>query len=149
VATTYTTETFFRPPEIARERLSIPAELFNRCRLLLSRCQYDYIFVPIRSMQFIAVIDKNEIIFVDSLNYAVRGDEGGRMILLAWDYSRDGSRDSLNAPVAIELVKYVAHARDLHMRLMAEFPKALDILEARAREQGCEPKLKKVIPFPK
>jgi hypothetical protein len=46
-----TNETFFRPAEIARERLSLPAALYNRCRLMLSRCEYEHVFVPVRSMQ--------------------------------------------------------------------------------------------------
>jgi hypothetical protein len=31
---------------------------------------------------------------------------------------------------------------------MAELPKALTLLEERARQQGCEPKRKKVVAFP-
>lgn len=31
---------------------------------------HEHLFVPIRSMQYLAVIDKDEIIFVDSLSYA-------------------------------------------------------------------------------
>ncbi|MCB1787310.1 MAG: hypothetical protein KDJ33_13760, partial [Gammaproteobacteria bacterium] len=69
---TVTTETFFRPDEIARERLTIPAALYNRCRLMLSRCQYAHVFVPVRSMQMQSVIDENEVIFVDNQAYAVR-----------------------------------------------------------------------------
>ena len=148
MATRFTSETFFRPHELTRERITIPAALFNRCRLMLKRCQYEHIFVPIRSMQFVAVIDEDEIIFVDSLNYAVRNGEGGRMILLAWKYAREETRDSLTAPVSIELIHYSEQARQLHNRLMAELPKALTLVEERARQQGCEPKRKKVVAFP-
>ena len=148
--TTHTTsETFFHPPELTREKIRIPAVLFNRCRLMLQRCEYDHIFVPIRSMQFIAVIDDEEIIFVDSLNYAVRDGEGGRMILLAWGIGQEGVRDSLSAPVSVDLIHYAPTARDLHSRVMVELPKALDLLEERAREHRCKPRQKKVLAFPK
>lgn len=149
MTTHITSETFFRPPELTREKIKIPAVLFNRCRLMLQRCEYDHIFVPIRSMQYIAVIDDEEIIFVDSLNYAVRDGEGGRMILLAWGFGREGVRDSLSAPVSVDLIHYAADARELHNRLMVELPKALDLLEERARKHGCEAKQKKVLAFPK
>ncbi len=149
MATRITSETFFRPPEMTREKIKIPAALFNRCRLMLQRCEYEHFFVPVRSMQFIAVVDSGEIIFVDSLNYAVRDGEGGRMILLAWEFGQEGVRDSLSAPVAVDLIHYAANARELHNRLMVELPKALDLLEERARKHGCEPKQKKVLSFPK
>ena len=145
----FTSETFFHPPELTREKIKIPAVLFNRCRLMLKRCEYDHIFVPIRSMQYIAVIDDEEIIFVDSLNYAMRDGEGGRMIILAWQFDREKERDSLSTPVTIDLIHYVPGVRDLQNRLMVELPKALDLLEQRAREHGCEPKRKKVLAFMK
>ena len=144
-----TSETFFRPPELTREKIKISAVLFNRFRLMLHRCEYDHIFVPIRSMQFIAIIDNEEIIFVDSLSYAVRNGEGGRMILLAWGFGQNGARDSLSAPVSMDLIHYAEGVRDLHNRLMVELPKALDMLQERARTQGCEPKRKNVLAFPK
>lgn len=148
VATRFTRETFFRPHELTREQASIPAVLFNRCRLILRHCQYENVSVPIRSMHFVAVLEENEIVFVDSLNYAVRNGEGGRMILLAWKYARTKRRDSLTAPVSIELIQYAEHARKFHNRLMAELPKALTLFEKRAHQLDCEPKRKKVVAIP-
>ncbi len=144
----FSTETFFRPAELERERLSIPAALFNRCRLLVARCESEHVFVPIRSMQYLAVIDRQEIIFVDNHGgYAVSNGEGGRLIVVAWVFQQDTGRDSLNEPVTIELVFYSADTREIHRRLMSEFPKALDRLEEKQRESGCEPKQKIVLPF--
>jgi hypothetical protein len=114
---------------------------------MLKRCEYDHSFVPIRSMQYIAVIDDEEIIFIDSFNYAMRDGEGGRMIMLAWQIDREKERDSLSAPVSIGLIHYAPGIRDLQNRLMVELPKALDLLEQRAREHGCEPKHNKVLAF--
>lgn len=141
------TETFFRPEEIARERLSIPAALYNRCRLVLSRCQYEHVFVPVRSMQMQSVIDEDEIIYVDNQAYAVRDGQGGRLIMLAWAFRHDQSRDGLNEPAPIELIYYHSSARELHNRLIGEFAKALDLMEQRYREHGCEARSKKVLPF--
>jgi len=145
--TAITTETFFLPDEVTRTSSQIPAALFNRCRLLLSRCRYEHIFVPVRSMQYLAVIDSEEIIFVDSQAYAVRGGEGGRMILLAWQFRPELRPDALNEPVPIELVYYHPDAMEIQRRMLGEFNKSLDILETRYQENGCEARLKKVLPF--
>lgn len=145
---TASSETFFRPDEVARERLSIPAALYNRCRLVLSRCQYEHIFVPIRAMQVLAVIDEEEIIFVDNQAYAVKDGEGGRLIVLAWKFRHDQRGDDLTGPAPIELVYYQDRSRDLHNRLIGEFAKALDLMEQRYREHGCEARAKKVLAFP-
>ena len=142
-------EVFFRPDEIACERLNIPAALYNQCRLMLSRCQYEHIFVPVRSMQFQAVIDPDEVIFVDNLAYAVRDGEGGKLIRLAWKFRHDTERESLTEPAPIDLIYYDDDARELHTRLIGEFKKALDLLEERARKEGCQPKTRRVLPFPK
>ncbi len=64
--TRYTRETFFRPDEVERQAWSITADVYNRCQLLLSRSETGCVFVPIRNMQYVAVIDAEEIIFVDS-----------------------------------------------------------------------------------
>ena len=142
-------EVFFRPDELACERLTIPASLYNQCRLMLSRCQYDHIFVPVRTMQIQAVIDQEEVIFVDNQAYAVREGEGGRLIRLAWKFRRDQEREGLTEPAPIDLIYYDDKARALHTRLIGEFKKALDSLEQRARKQGCEARTKRVLPFPK
>ncbi|MGB5776079.1 MAG: hypothetical protein WBP89_15615 [Sedimenticolaceae bacterium] len=139
--------TFFRPDEIAREDVHIPAALFNRCRLLLSRCDYAHVFVPVRTMQLQAVIDAQEIIFVDNQAYAVRDGEGGRLIMLTWRFRRDRQRDDLNRPAPIELVYYHSSARELHDRLIGDFAKALYRVEQRHKESGCEPRTKHVLPF--
>ena len=142
-------EVFFRPDEIACERLTIPAPLYNQCRLMLSRCEYEHIFVPVRTMQFQAVIDRDEVIFVDNLAYAVRDGEGGKLIRLAWKFRHDTERESLTEPAPIDLIYYDDDARELHTRLIGEFKKSLDLLEERARKEGCQPKARRVLPFPK
>ncbi len=142
-------ETFFRPDEVARERLCIPAALYNRCRLALSRFRYGHVFVPVRSMQVQSVIDEEEIIFVDNQAYAVRDGQGGKLIMLAWLFRYDQNRVDLHEPAPIELVYYQDNARDLHQRLIGEFGKALDLVEQRARQDRGEPHSKRVLPFPK
>ncbi len=142
-----TTETFFRPAEIAREQVNLPAPLFNRCVLLLNHSTNNNVFVPVRTMQYQAVIDADEIIFVDNQGYAVQDGEGGRLIILAWQVPMHKSRDSLSEPVPIEVVYYVNDDHGIHRRLIGEFPKALDIFEDRLKESNKNEMAAVILPF--
>jgi hypothetical protein len=142
------TEVFFRPEETARERVTLPAELYNRCRLLLARCSRPHVFVPIRSMQYQAVIDTGEIIFVDNQGYAVRDGRGGRLIVLAWQVAHDGPpRASLAEPVPIEIIYYGSETHDTHRRLMSEFPRALSLYEAKQQRESGGYRTAAILPF--
>jgi hypothetical protein len=129
-----TTETFFRPEEVAREQVNLPAPLFNRCVLLLNRGTNGNVFIPVRTMQYQAVIDDEEIIFVDNQGYAVQDGRGGRLIILSWQMPMHKSRDSLNEPVPIEVVYYIREDHSIHRRLIGEFPKALDLYNGRRND---------------
>jgi hypothetical protein len=141
------TETFFRPEALAVERLTIPAALYNGCRLTLSRCSNVHAFVPVRSMQIMAVIGREEVIFVDSQDYAVQDDEGGKLICLAWIFRHAAGRDDLTDPAPIELKYYREDARQLHNRLVGEFAQTLDMMAERLRNEDCKPRVSKVVPF--
>jgi hypothetical protein len=138
---------FFRRTENAREQVSLPAPLFNRCLLLLNHSSTTHVFVPVRSMQFQAVIDADEIIFVDNHAYAVENGHGGRLIVLAWEVALHRPRDSVSEPVPIEVVYYGAERHETHRRLMSEFPKTLDTWEARLREGQTENRTAAILPF--
>lgn len=142
-----TTEIFFRPGETARERVTLPAPLYNRCRLLLARCTRPHVFVPIRSMQYQAVIDSEEIIFVDNQGYAVYDGRGGRLIVLAWQVLPDSPRESLAKPVPIEIVYYGSETHDTHRRLMSEFPKALSLYEEKQQRESGGIQTASILPF--
>jgi hypothetical protein len=142
-----TTETFFRPQEVAREHVNLPAPLFNRCVLLLNRSITRNAFIPVRSMQYQAVIDSDEIIFVDNQGYAVQNGKGGRLIILAWQVAMHNARDSLSEPVPIDVVYYVSHDHDTHRRLIGEFPKAMDIHEQRMKENDNAERTAAILPF--
>jgi len=142
-----TTETFFRPAETARERVNLPAPLFNRCLLALNHATTRHVFIPVRSMQYQAIIDESEIIFVDNQGYAVSEGQGGRLIVLAWDVVLRSARDSLSAPVPIEIVYYNSDGHDIHRRLIGELPKALDRYEAIKKDASGKNVTASVLPF--
>jgi len=140
-------ETFFRPDELARERLTIPAPLYNRCRLALGRSDNGHAFVPVRSMQIQAVIGPDEVIFVDSQSYAVQEGMGGKLICLAWAFRHETGRENLTEPAPIELVYYREDSRQLHSRLVGEFAQALELCAARQQEARGAAGVGKVLPF--
>lgn len=111
------TETFYRPPELSHEARTMPAETYNLAHLLLSRASTGSVFVPIRSMQYLAVIDREEFIFVDR--------EGGHSIDIAWRRIDPTGRLALDEPVAYEAVYYARSAAETMKRLQGEFRKAL------------------------
>lgn len=116
-------ETFYRSEEIGREARTLLAAVYNLAHTLLSRARNGCLFVPIRRMQFLAVLDVEEFIFVDR--------EAGRYIDLAWREFRPQARRSLDEPVAYQAVYYGGEAASRMTRLLGEFPRALQELEQR------------------
>jgi len=140
-------ETFFRPPEHDREHTMLRAEVYNGARLALAHSITDCAFVPIRSMQYQAVITHDEIIFVDNQGYAVHGSEGGRLIVLAWDLGQAEHRDSLTRPVPMDIIYFHDHNREIHHRLMSEFPPALETHNTRQRGDRTDAQAAKIVPL--
>lgn len=114
-------ETFYRPPELSREARSLPADTYNLARTLLKRAATGCLFVPIRSMQYLAVLDDEEFIFVDGV--------GRRMIELAWQRFVPQARSSLEEPVSYEAVYYSTAAAALMRPMQTEFRKAVRELQ--------------------
>jgi len=141
-------ETFIRPPEVCRVATSLPAPLYNRCRRLLARAPGDCLFVPIRTLQFQGVIDREEIIFVDGGGgYLMVDGQGGRPIRIAWRIAPAAQRHSLTAPVACEVIHYGACDRELQRRLVGEFSIATRRLEARFAGQELPPQGARILPL--
>ncbi len=141
-------ETFFRPAEFERRDWTVPVTLYKLCRKPLRDAGVSCVFVPIRSMQFIAVIDAEEIVFVDSQAYIAQAGVGGRVILLAWRFAPASSLESLARPVPCTVVHYKPNLKDVQRRLVGEFTKALKLLEQRrpeSRTRGTS----RILPFGK
>ena len=117
---------FERGPELRRELRTLPADHYRLIRLLLSREQNGTLFVPIRSMQYLGIIDLEEVAFVDG--------QGPRMIELSWRDFRPGERKNLDAPVTYTCVHYNANSSDIMSRLQSEFLKALALMAQRQQK---------------
>jgi hypothetical protein len=117
-------EHFYREKEIARKSGLLPADTYNLAHTLLVRAG-KCLFVPIRRLQYMAVLDAEEIIFVDSQNKA--------WVELAWQHFRPQIRASLDEPVPFEVVHYLPQAVETMRRLPGEFHQALRLLADRQK----------------
>jgi hypothetical protein len=142
---TIITETFFLPREVERKSWLLPADIYNLYRSLDARNDIGHVFVPIRTMQFMAVLDRNEIVFVDSQSYAVSKNEGGRLILVAWKFPVSHDRDSLGDPMPCEVIFYEREDSDLQLRLVTEFRNAMQQMDQRYRDHHIPPKGAKIL----
>lgn len=128
--------TCYRDPELAREPLFLSAATYNLAHALLSRSPSGCLFVPIRPMQYLAILDAEEFVFLDG--------ERKCWIDIAWQKFQPQMRTSLEDPVAYEAVYYQPSSSGLMARLLAEFPRALNDLAAKGRIDGPA----KVLKFP-
>ena len=114
---------FERGTEIEREVRQLPADYYRKILLLFSRSRSTNLFVPIRSMQYLAIVDQEEVVFVDG--------QGPRSIELAWRDFHPGEREDLRSPVSYTCIYYDQKGLATMGRLQGEFLKALDTLENR------------------
>ena len=117
-------ERFYREEEIKRLPEFLPAATYNLAHTLLARAG-GCLFVPIRSLQYMAVLDAEEFIFVDSQNKA--------WVELAWQHFRPQARDALDQRVPFEVVHYLPQAAETMRRLPGEFHQALQLLADRQK----------------
>jgi hypothetical protein len=120
--------TCYRDRELASEPRYLPASTYNLAHTLLAGSTDQCLFVPIRSMQYLAILDAEEFVFLDG--------ERKCWIDIAWQNFRPQDRVSLADPVAYQAVYYQISAADLMARLLVELPRALNELAAKGRQAG-------------
>lgn len=128
--------TLYREDPILRESRHLPGPVYNLAHLLLARAGKPCVFVAIRSMQYLAVIDHEEIVFVDR--------ELPGQVQLAWQNFHRQERSALDERVEFEAAFYTRDSLKLMPRLMSEFPKALQALAGKERIEAPAA----VLPFP-
>lgn len=119
--------TCYRDTEMQRESLYLPAATYNLAKTLLSHSPTGLVFLPIRSMQYLAILDAAEIVFIDGVNKS--------LIDIAWQNFHPNRRESLEDPVAYELVCYSPRGIEESNRLQNEFHKALLQFVSREKEK--------------
>lgn len=133
--TAHDTQSFFTPDEFFCQKFRLLAKTYNLAHVLLNRNQSNHIFVPIRSLQYLAIIEKNAFWFVDSLAYAVRDDEGGRLIKVSWHPVIDpNQRDALTQHMDCQVIFYGEDMSEIQNRLNSEFYQAMLQIDQRHRD---------------
>jgi len=120
--------TLYRDRPIQREARMLPAATYNLAHALLARSPHGSVFVPIRSMQYLAILDRDEFVFVDS--------QYKDQVEIAWQHFRPQERAGLDAPVPYEALVYHPDGLDNLGRLLGEFSKALQLLALKERPEG-------------
>jgi hypothetical protein len=120
--------TCYRDQELQRETRHLPAATYNLAHTLLAHSPAGVVFVPIRAMQYLAILDQEEIVFIDAQRKS--------LIDIAWQHFRPQQRSALDEPVAYEAVYYHPAAADIMQRLQSEFPRALQTLSGKEKIDG-------------
>lgn len=131
----HTQQTFFLPRQFSGQSSTIASTTYNLAHTLLNRTDSDHIFVPIRSLQYLVVIDGNDFWFVDSQAYAVNENEGGRMITISWHTEAELYRDSLEQNIPMKIIFYDQDMQAVQLRLTGEFYQAMQLMDQRYRDQ--------------
>ena len=131
----HSSASFFTPEVYSTHDDLILANTYNLAHTLLHRSNTTHLFIPIRSMQYLAIIEADTIWFVDSMAYAVQDGEGGRMITISWHPQGDTNREGLNQHVPCRVTYYGEEQDEIQRRLRNEFLQAMELVDQRYREQ--------------
>ena len=110
----------YRDVAIHHEARQLAASCYNLAHILLAQSTTGVVFVPIRSMQYLAILDAEEFVFLDSLNKS--------WIEIAWQNFRPQQRLALDEAVPYEAFYYNDSALLIMQRLQHEFALALQAL---------------------
>ena len=119
--------TVYREDALSRTPGALPAATYNLMHSLLARGRGP-LFVPLRAMQVLAIVDAEEVVFLDH-NVKNR-------VELAWERFHPQARAALDAPTPFELAVYSAAGLELAPRLPREFHQALVALAGKDRRGG-------------
>lgn len=120
--------TCYRDSELLREPRLLAASTYNLAKTLWSRNRDQSLFLPIRSMQYLAIIDSVEIVFIDAARK--------NLIDIAWQNFHAHDRTALDEPIAYEAVYYFEGGQSLMTRLQMEFFKALQMQAEKQHPAG-------------
>lgn len=120
--------TCYRDRELAREARKLPATTYNLVQTLLARCPSGNLFIPIRSMQYLAIADIEEIVFLDGARKC--------WVDIAWRHFHPQARSALHEPVTYDACYYTAEAAQQMNQLQGEFARALQAVAAKERFDG-------------
>lgn len=113
----YQQEDYYRGEILGISNGRLDATSYNDMKLLLQRAEGDRMYLPIRRLQYLAIIDRDEVNFVD---IHLR-----RVVEFSWRNFRPQERDSLNCDVRFEFVWHNQRALELATDMLQAFSAAL------------------------
>jgi len=116
--------TVYRDKPLCSEARTLPATTYNLMHSLLAR-NNGPLFVPIRSMQVLAIVDAEEVVFLTQHHR--------NQVELAWQRFRPQARDALDEAVPFEAACYTDEGADITQRIQGEFHAALLTQSKRSR----------------
>ncbi len=123
------------PDEFSTQQTRIHANTYNLAHVLFNRSESDHLIIPIRTLQYLAIIESDAFWFVDSMAYATRGDKGGRLIRISWHpLLHANEREGLTQHMDSRTVFYGGDMQEVQKRLCMEFYQAMKRLDQRQRE---------------
>ncbi|KXW58804.1 hypothetical protein [Ferrovum myxofaciens] len=121
---------------ILSEVRGMPAATYRSFHVLVQRSDSP-LFLPIRALQVLAILEHHEITFLHQDNK--------QQALLRWAHFRPQDRLDLQSPVYFEGHYYLPEGVELKIRIPAEFERALAQLEEKSTIRSLTPY---VSPFP-
>jgi hypothetical protein len=119
-------ETFRRSGEIRREKRMLAAATYNLAKILQCGSLDGVLFMPLRPMLFLAIMDHEEVIFID-------GAASRSTIQLAWQNFQPGQRIRLAEPIPFEVAFYTPESLPIMQRLQSEFHRALVVSKEKQK----------------
>lgn len=107
----------YRDEALSTESRALRAQTYNMGHVLLAKNPDGVVFLPIRSMQFLAILDTEEWVFVDG--------EKKHLIEVAWQKFRPQVRNAIDEAVPFEAVFYTEASLSLMPRLESAVHEAL------------------------
>jgi hypothetical protein len=118
----------YRDQEISREHRQLSATTYNLAHTMLARSPTGNLFIPIRAMQYLAILDREELIFLDGVRKC--------WVDIAWRNFNPQLRHSLDEPVSYDAVYYTPDAALMMSRLQRELFLALQQLSGKEPMHG-------------
>lgn len=126
----------YRDDALSSESRTLRAQTYNMGHILLAKNPDGVVFLPIRSMQYLAILDAEEWVFVDG--------EKKHLIEVAWQKFRPQSRKAIDDAVPFEAMFYTEEGPGLMSRLESAVHEAL---LQEVKQMQSEKKQGDVLPF--
>lgn len=120
-------ERFYRGDTLGTEICSLSAETYNNMRRLIARYDGAQVFVPVRSLQYMAVVSEKEVIFVDI--------HIQRVTELSWSRFQSNDRGGLNSPVHYSCAWHNSKAHERMQKISTEFAESIKALLIKMRNK--------------